>query len=228
MPISEMHTEFKHLYDKESNFSAPEITPEAIDIYLNSAQSDLINTLVKEGIEKNQDWADMLKNITLTHTTVPYTNINNKPNGVFVDLPVNYRLALLERVTVTYTGCNNQQTTAYASVKPITRDTYNKIISDPFGKPWKEEVLRLVDSGDKFELIGDSSLTVTIYYLDYIKEPVQMQYGTQYATPVSDVDCELDLKAAEVILDIAVKKALQTIGDPRLVTIQYDSLIKKI
>ena len=228
IPVGEMHTRFLHLFDKQSNFSAPEVTPEEVDIYLNMAQAHLIDYLTENGIEKNQHWADMTKNITKSYTAIPYTNTTNKPNGFFIDLPSDYRLGLLESADVTYSGCHNVTTSNRAAVIPITRDMYNKMIVNPFAKAWKEEILRLPNDTNRFELIADTGITVTMYYLDYIAQPDSIRYGSQYSTPTTDVDCQLETKAAEQVIYIAVNKALQTLGDPRLTYLQFDPLIKSI
>ena len=64
--------------------------------------------------------------------------------------------------------------------------------------------------------------------MDYIKEPLKMQYGSQYATPLPDVDCELDNKATTKIIEMAVKSALKTLGDPRIQLEQMNKQIKTI
>lgn len=228
IPVSEMHTWFLHLFDKQSNFTAPEITPEEIDIYLNIAQTHLLDHLTQEGIEKTQDWADMTKNITKSYSFTPFSDSTNKPNGAYVTLPNDYRLALLEQVTVQFPGCNGQIETDRIPVTPITRDRYNKAIYDPFNKPWKEEALRLSNDNNEFELILAPGMTPVKYYLDYLSQPPKIQYGSQYSTPIADVDCALEKKAAEQVIYIGVNKALQTLGDARLSYIQYDPLIKSI
>jgi hypothetical protein len=228
IPVGEMHTTFLHLFDKQSNYTAPEVTPEEVDIYLNLAQVKLMDYLTEEGIEKNQNWADMTKNITKSHVFTPYSNSTNKPNGFYVDLPADYRLALLETADITYPGCANQPTANRASVVPITRDMYKKITINPFGKAWKEEILRLANDSNRFELITDTGITVSKYYLDYLAQPPAITYGSQYSIPVADVDCALETKAAEQVTYIAVNMALQTLGDPRITYLAYNPYIKTI
>jgi len=228
IPVGEMHTTFLHLFDKQSNYTAPEVTPEEVDVYLNLAQVKLMDYFTEEGIEKNQNWADMTKNITKSYIYTPFTNTTNKPNGYYVELPEDYRLALLETADITYPGCSNVPTTTRAAVIPITRDMYNKIIMNPFGKPWKEEILRLVSDSNRFELIATSGITVSQYYLDYLAQPPKIVYGSQYSTPVPDVDCVLEKKAAEQVIYMAVNLALQTLGDSRLSYIVYNPYIKSI
>lgn len=229
MTVGEMHTMFKHLFDKQSNFSSPEVTPEEIDLYLNLSYNDLLTALTKEGIERTQDWVDYTRNITKSYSFVPFSNASNKPYGSFVPLPSDFRVALLEQVDIQHQGCHTVETINRLTVRPVTRDQYSKIIFDPFAKPWKEEVLKLSNEAGIIELIGNSGLTVTRYYLDYIIEPDPIKYGTQYSPPqVSDVDCQLEKKAATELVYMAVNKALQTLGDQRLPLVQFNPLIKTI
>lgn len=253
MPVQDMHEQFLHWYDKQSNFSAPEVTPEEVDIYLNNAQYQFIKILTEQGLEKSQEWLDYTKNITISYIATlgglpPASNAlailnsistaTNKPNGFYVYLPRNavsslsiYRLALLEEAQVTFTECGVSKSVRIP-VTPITRDEYNKIATNPFKKPWKEELIRLTTTSDLFELITFPGSTITAYYLDYLKEPEKIQYGTKYS-PTSpgfgvDVNCELESKAATKIIEIAVELALKTIGDPRIQLEQLDKLVKTI
>lgn len=239
MSVAEMHQQFLHWFDKQSNFSAPEVTPEEIDIYLNNAQYYMLEILTEKGIERNQDWLDYTKNITVSYSTTPASHqADNKPNGQFVTLPSDYRLSLLEEAVISYRDCNNVTKNSRVPVVPITRDEYNKIIWNPFKQPWKEEVIRLTAQGNvntssatnvgQFEVISFSGATVTNYYLDYIKNPSSIRYGTQYSTPTTDVSCELDSKAATKVVELAVKLALKTLGDERVKIEQLNPVLKTI
>lgn len=227
IPIQEVHEQFLHWYDKQSNYSAPEITPEEIDIYLNNGLYQLLEILTEEGIEKNQDWLDYTKNITSYYTVSSFSN-GTKPQGYLVKLPDNYRLALLEEATINYLDCNGVSTSKRVTVTPATRDEYNKIINNPFKKPWKEEIIRLTSNNGYYELVGFPGFSLVTYHLDYIREPLKMQYGSAYATPQADQDCELDNKATTKVIEMAVKSALKTLGDPRIQLEQMNKQIKTI
>lgn len=239
MPVAEMHQQFLHWFDKQSNYSAPEVTPEEIDIYLNNAMYFMLEILTEKGIERNQDWLDYTKNLTLSYEVTPSSHSNNnKPNGQFVTLPSDYRLSLLEEATIQYRDCNNTLVSSRVSVVPTTRDEYSKLILNPFKKPWKEEIVRLTNAGNVnissatnttvFEIISFPNAAVTKYYLDYIKEPSKIQYGTQYSIPTTDQSCELDAKAATKVVELAVKLAMKTLGDERVKIEQLNPVLKTI
>lgn len=227
IPINEIHEQFLHWLDKQSNYSAPEITPEEIDLYLNNACLDLIELVTKDGIEKNQLHLDYIKNLINTHTDTVFTT-GTKPNGKIVKLPDDYKLSLLEEAVINYPDCNNVIVSKRIPVVPKTRDEYSKIIQNPFTTPWKEEIIRLVSNNNSFELVAFTGCTITNYYLDYIKEPVKMKYGTKYEPVSTDVTSELDSKGVTKIIEMAVKKALKTLGDPRIQLEQINKQIKTL
>mgnify|MGYP006268796791 CR=1 FL=1 len=327
MTVQQMHEQFLHWLDKQSNNSAPELTAEEIDIYLNNAYYQFLKSLTEDGLEKSQDWMDFTKDITKSYTvnSLSFTT-GSKPSGVKVPLPTfftngyDYRLSLLEEASITYTDCGNQ-VTKRVPVIPMTRDEYNKAIANPFKKPWKEEIFRLTSdytstqvggvitaisqnaaglvtatctntfvageivtvqgitpSGYNgtfqivtatpvgaptsftyyttpglttpgttaglsslayltrtthyFEVIGYTGATINTYYLDCIKEPIRIQYGTNYSSTSLgyniNQNCELLSKAATKIVEMAVELAMKTLGDPRLQLEQLDKHIKTI
>jgi pyruvate/oxaloacetate carboxyltransferase len=224
MTVQEMHYEFKLGLDKVDSLSTPNFIPEEIDVILNNAQEEFItqrayrNNPRQQGVEETQKRVDDLKNIISDYKTSTFsTTADNKPNGIFVNLPVDYRHALQEEVQLTYTNCNNQTTTSIAAIKPITHDRYNKLIRDPFNKPDKQFVFRLALektlTNERFELI--SSETISSYNLRYIRQPQRIQYGTQYQVPTTDQDCELSDYTHREIISIAVKNTLEDIESPR-------------
>lgn len=258
MSIQEMHESFLHFYDKQSNFASPEVTAEEIDIYLNYAQEKFLKYLTEKGLEKSEEWADYTKNLLRraefvsqivnpsNYQIAPPGGALNKPFGQFVtfeevdsatgNVITTYksRLILLEEALIQFTPATcSGQTQARVPVIPISKDEYSKAVKNPFRKPWKEEIFRLPwyensTGADKIELIGFQGCTILKYYVDYLEDPLKIQYGSLYAIPDIDQPCLLDYKGAVQIVEMAVNFALQTMNDPRIATKQYDKLIKTI
>lgn len=229
MTIAEMHNIFKIGMDKVDSLSSPNFLPEEIDVLLNNAQDQLVsqrafgNNPKREGLEETQKRLDDLKNIITNYSTGTFTNtVDNKTNGVFVDLPSNYRHAIQEEAVISYNDCTGTAATNEVEIVPISHDRYNRIIKDPFNKPDTEVVYRLgfgVNAGtERFELISDSAVTVSTYKLRYIREPQEMRYGTVYQTPTTDIDCELSDYLHKEIIALAVKNALEDIESQRYQT----------
>ena len=229
MTIAEMHREFKLGLDKVDSLSYPNFLPEEIDTLFNVAQEKFVkqrayaNNFRRSGLEETQKRLDDIRNLLTNYETSTLTQTSsNKPNGFFVSLPSDYKFAVEEEANIQFVDCNDNQVTERADVVPITHDRYNKIKRDPFNKPDDFEIHRLgfsrVSNVESFELITGDGNTITTYYLRYIKEPVEMRFGTAYETPTTDVDCELADHTHREIIAIAIKDALEDIESPRYPT----------
>lgn len=218
MVISAMHTQFKINVDKVDSFNSQLFEPEEIDVLLNTAQDKLIKELSKEGLENTQTRQDMLAPITV-HSDIVGANIyqssGNQENGYYIELPLNYRRAIKENVIVLTVDCQGLNAEVIRKVVPTTYDKFDTVVENPFTKPDSKYCLRLVadvgpNGNKRFQVItnGDGPTT---YRLDYLRDPVQMQYGSTYPVPIADVDCELSTEAQQWILEEASKQALLNI-----------------
>jgi len=102
-------------------------------------------------------------------------------------------------------------------VRPIQHDDYNRVIIDPFSKPWPNQVPRLMYESD-VELLTDGTFQLENYYFRYIKQPVLMNISTS-------VDCELANHAHLEIVDMAAAMALEDIESQRYPT--YSNELQK-
>lgn len=224
-----MHTYFKILLNKLDSFNNQNLEPEEIDVFLNQTMFRIIEqraygpNIKGETVEETEKRVDDLNNITNPYsTTTFFTDSLSKTNGKYIELPSDYRHALQEECLVSYTDCNGQTQSKRVSIKPVTHDRYNRIVRDPFHKPFTDLIIRLshskVNNKPVFELITDGSTTLTRYYLTYLRTPVSMQYGSTYSTPTTDVNCELNEHIHREIVETAVKAAIETVESPRVQT----------
>lgn len=229
MLVEEMHLQFKVGVDKTDSQNSANFTPAEIDIYLSDAQEQFIeqraygNNIKKEFVEETQkrvkDLQSLVKNAVITPLA---TQTENKPYGKFVELPSDYRHALEEETQVTYLDCNNVSQNTRVSVVALTHDKYNKTISNPFSKPSLNKVYRLpfgrFNSKEHFEIISNPSMTVTAYYLRYLKNPAKINLaGRTLPVPSIGAGQQGDL-ADEVyreVIRMAVRNALADIESPR-------------
>lgn len=225
MVVSLMHDKFKIGVDKGDSLNTANFLAEEIDSFLNDAQEKFIEQRAYgtnpkgTGLEEDQKRRDDLREITKNYGSSTFiSTTNNKPNGVFVDLPEDYRHAMQEEVSISYTDCNNVSATDRIPITAVTHDRYPKIIDDPFNKPYREEAIRLDYEGDVYELITDGTFTITNYHLRYLKEPRVIRFGTAYVVTTTDVDSELAAHTHREIVKIAVKDALQDIESNRYQT----------
>lgn len=212
MTSVEMNLAFRFGMDKLDSLNMPNFLDSEIDLLLNQAQERFIkqrygiNNNKRQSFEETQKRTDDLKELVYTVNLTPLAQtVNNKPNGVFVTLPSTtgqeYWFALNEECTIQLIDCHENTITRRVPVRPIQHDDYNKIITDPFDRPYEYEVVRLMENG-QVELITDGSI-VTIYHLRYLKRPVKIVYNI--------VDCELSEHTHSEIVDGAIQLALEGI-----------------
>lgn len=232
MNINEMHEQFRLEYDAISSFSNPEYSVEEVDYWLNVGQDNLILEVKKEGIERTQTLRDYLSNITVNANINTFiTNADNEENGIFVELPGDYRTSIKESATINYSDCNSTTITKRIPVIPSTHDRLNYDLKNPFKKPNKEE--RVISLPFKYltgnssiqarELLTDGTFNIQTYHLRYLKNPVKIQYGTQYSIPILDITCELNEEAQNWIIQNAALEAFKATNQ-----LQKYQLIKQL
>ena len=218
MNITNMHTEFKLLMDKSDAAGAPNFLSLEIDRFLNAAIEKFItkrafgNNPRRLGFEEDQKRRDDLRELVGTYSiSIEDTgeDDDNKPNGVFVELPEDYRHAINEEGTMTIGEVDHR-----VGIKPITHDRYNKIINDPFNKPNKKSLYRLDvakaedSNAGRVEIIIPAGYKLSTYMLRYLKTHVKVD-------KTDSVDCNLAEHTHREIVRMAVVEALQNVEDPR-------------
>jgi hypothetical protein len=108
--------------------------------------------------------------------------------------------------TGTFVESNQSRT----GVTPLQHDDYNKVISDPFNKPDKDQVMRLMLDG-KVELLSNGKFQLKEYFCRYLKKPNAIDLENL-------IDCELAEHTHQEIVEIAVSLTLETIESRRYQT----------
>jgi len=229
MTVAEMHIEFKVGLDKTDSLNYPNFEPEEVDLWLNKAQDKFVKTryshdVKRETFEETQKRTDDLREVIFDTTLIPSgTQVPVKPNGVLFDLPTGnqgnipvYWFAINEECEVQWTNCSGNAVIERKGVKPIQHDDYNKIIGDPFNKPTKNKIVRLMHGGH-VELIGDGTYTINRYHLRYIRRPEQINLA-------NNDDCELADHTHSEIVTLAVGMALENTANPRFQTHMVESI----
>ena len=221
MTLAEMHIEFKLGLDKTDSLNYPNFEPEEIDLWLNRAQDRFVkaryvHNTKSETFEETQKRTDDLRTIVTEATIIPSaTQIPTKPNGILFDLPAGnispdiYWFAINEECEIRYEDCNGSWVDERTGVYATTHNDYDKLIDDPFNKPNKDVVLRLMH-GVWAELITDGTYTINQYFLRYIRQPIRLDIIN---FPL--MSCELAEHTHIEIVGIAVSLALENIASPR-------------
>src|ERR1700751_242204 len=194
--------------DKLDSLNYPNFLEEEIDLLLNQAQDRFVkqrysrNNIKRESFEETQKRTEDLKNITRNALITPTPNApdNIDPNAVFVTLPSDHLFIIQERADIVYADCTNTAIVETVEVKPIQHSEFSKLIRDPFRKPSKTKVLRLMENG-RVELVSDGS-QITNYRLRYIKQPVAISL-------TGNITSDLSPYTHQEIVNLAIQIALE-------------------
>ena len=222
MTLAEMHIQFKLGLDKTDSLNYPNFEPEEVDSWLNNAQGRFVKTRYvhnnkSETFEETQKRTDDLRTIVTEVTLIPSAiQTPTKPNGILFDLPNGtmggpdiYWFAINEECEIRYEDCNGSWVDERTGVYATQHDDYDKMIDDPFNKPTRNVILRLMH-GVWAELITDGSFTINQYFLRYIRKPITLDIIN-----FPGMSCELAEHTHQEIVDIAVSLALENIASPR-------------
>ena len=124
-----------------------------------------------------------------------------------------YRFYLKGRARVVKTGC----TSTYVSPKLVRQVELERILLDPFNSPKLNCPVAYFERGDLY-LVTDGTFTIDRFKVTYLKKQASIRYGTQYPTPVTDINCELTEHTHKEIVSIAVNIALENIESRRIQT----------
>jgi len=120
-----------------------------------------------------------------------------------------YWFAINEECEIRYEDCNGSWVDERTGVYATSHNDYDKLVDDPFNKPTKNVVLRLMH-GRWAELITDGTFTINQYFLRYIRQPIRLDI-----TNFPLMSCELAEHTHIEIVSIAVGLALENIASPR-------------
>lgn len=214
-----MHTLFKLKLDKTNSLSYPDFEREEIDLWLNQAQEMFVktryggNNMYGTSAEETQKRADDLRELISQSVITSYaanTGMTNQYVSTYsFTLPSDYLFSLSELLKLTYT-CEGETATEDAVVKAITMGSWSTMIKDPFNKPNKNRVLRVMNNGVA-DIIVDKDSTPTSLFIRYYKTPTEMSYE-------DGADCELSNHTHSEIVDMAVFMAIENIESPRVQT----------
>ena len=147
-----------------------------------------------------------------------FTNINSFGNGPSFDYPINYMIALGERVLIRQTATAAIEADGLPALRPadITEATIENIdrkLSNVFSEHrmlyGKANPLR-VFSNNKIQLFTDESYSIARYSLIYLKMPNEISIDDD-----SDIEIFPEYMWSEVVV-FAAKMALKNTADARL------------
>jgi len=214
MTIADFHNNFNIELDKTLDFSLPYMLPEQVDYWLNKAQERFVksrafgNNFFKTGFEQTQKRMDDLRVIVVESTPITPTQTGNT---FYSALPSDYLFLMRHQCYTTFPGCT---TPMLVPGIQTNNDEMNILLRDPFWSPIAYDPLYYV-MGNNIVYETDGNFTVTSTILTYIRQWAKMQYGSQYVSTTTDVNCELAPHTHQEILDMAIEMVLENIESAR-------------
>lgn len=220
-----MHQAFKLELDKSNALEYPNFLPEEIDFWLNKAIKTFVKTrysgwnVKKKGFEESQKRIDDLRTLVCEDQLVPVIDTDNTSylddiTAYRVDLTTTtnpYWFCLGEEVAIRYTDCNNVSRERRQFVIETTLNSYAREIANPFSEYRLEggraKPLRLF-IGNYVELITDGNYVPILYYINYLRRPVDVSITTP-------TDCDLHEETHDEIVSLAVNMVLENIESTR-------------
>lgn len=218
-------------YDAFASQDAPGYDDDDLCALFNKAQKVFAKTLYNQfgnptriGAEETEKRSKDLVQLKAHDVVAPPFLVGDHPNSYFVDLPLDFWVALKEELDITYTNsCGEIVADSRIPVKPIKEDYYNANVKNPYKRPYKELVWRFDRERDDIstqasatnskrnEIILFDGATADNYRVSYYRAPKDISDPAVLAS-----FCEFDEMHHEKIADLAVELAMQTTDRPGL------------
>lgn len=217
MTVQEFHQAFDIELDKTLDFELAYILPEQKDYWLNKAQDRFVksrafgNNVFKTSFEQTQKRMDDLRDIVEETSSITPTLVGTTYSST---LPNDYLFLMRHQC---YTIPQGASTPIRANGIQTTQDEMNILLVDPFWNPIAYDPLYYV-MGQSIVYETDGTFQITSTTLTYIRKYARIQYGTQYISPTTDIQCELAIHTHQEILDIAIGLMLENIESTRYST----------
>lgn len=243
MLIDRMHYEFEIRFDQVESQSKPDFLPLERDTFLNNAIREFIKKRFgldpqsKVGFESDSDTITALSTLHVESPQVqPEIVPEDLTDGIYsINLDdLLYKSWFITKVEVKATKDNCPVKKIACRYKPI--DQLNDRFATPSYK-WKRCPFRIssstADGKSTIYMFTEDDFEIGTSLISYIKKPNIVFVGGYdqieglYAAADPQVHCDLDENYHDEIVDIAVKLALRSLGDPRIQLLQTDIINNK-
>lgn len=244
MDYGEMRNEFVVLYNNVMSNQAPGLNDYEISVFLTKGQDEILKNYFnpkgnkyQEGEDDNPKRQIDFSNLTVVRalqkrTTLPNTYIRIDPRSQVFSYPMmdmagddtKSIMFVLNEYAVTTAGSSNMAD--YITVKAISYQEYQRLMSKPYKWPVHGEAWRLIQtsegvSGSVLEVICKDEIPSGSYFIRYIRKPKPIivgdlggNSGVSLNGYTAAMSCELDTIVHEEIVQRAVELAKAAyIGD---------------
>lgn len=176
MDADQLSIEFDILYNNISSNQAPGLSLLEKSTFLTQGKEDVVKQLYSGGagpFEQTEEVSQYLR------TLIKQVNYSVEQTSQEVVIQYDFTIQpdcwviVYEQANVNISGCvddNGNPITKEIVVKPITHDDFAKMMDDPFRKPDRRTVYRLL-IGNTAQLYSDNSVKITGYSMRYLTNP---------------------------------------------------------
>lgn len=173
-------------------------------VFLTESQDEIVTNFYNNTFEGKEEIREYLKELLVTVELIPQDNIVTLPDKVM----------FIVNETVKLEGTDICNPDEWKDVEVIKYNDLNRIKDNPFRGPTGNRALRLDTGKNTVKIINNNK--VTSYKVTYLKEPtpivlIDLSNDGLSIEGVNKIsECELDSTLHDLILDNAIKKALQS------------------
>lgn len=187
--------------------------PQEFNDLINKCQLEYVQNKIKEE-EENQKRTDDLRDLRTITTNIlpsgvntfplPY-NPNTNPPGYLYLIAVNFRINYVNN------RCSHTGQSAYLPSRTLKGDwNQYELQKDPYNKPTDEKLYYKI-VGDNVVLITGTNSTGAFMEVDYYVYPSDINV-------ITSINSVLSVHCRQEICDLAVRKYLENVQDPRYQT----------
>lgn len=189
------------------------IYPDEFDRLINKVQLEYVqNKLTQE--EENQKRTDDLRILRVISPDIAPTSLNTFPLPYNAASPLPGYLYLLSanfKIIYVNNVCKLTGMSSYLKAKTMKSDWNEYEVSkDPYNRPTDDNLYYKIVGNNAILNTGTMS-TGAFMQVDYYRYPADISV-------VTPTDCELSIHARQEIVDIAIRKYLEQVQDPRYQT----------
>jgi hypothetical protein len=222
LTAQQMKYEAKLQFEDIASNNAPSFTDREWSVLLTNAQAKVVYEIYKKGLDADEESRTIIQSL-IRHwtTTVVVPTFEVLPSSYKVALPNDYMYSSLEYAKTTVNG--------HARVVQIEYDTYMANLNNPFKKPSKDKIWRLVGyssiSGENLvkNTLLISPFKINEYLCMYIARPKPIITADLTGDPIETIgavqyqnarNCELHPNVHRRIVSVAVELAHAAVMDP--------------
>lgn len=167
MSVDEFSVEFDILYNNIQSSQAPGLNLLQKSIALTQAKEDVVKQLYSGGAGPYESSEEVTQYLRMLTKQIDYSVEGEDVQQFNFELPEDLWYIVYEQAAIRLKECNADE---YALVKAMSHNEFAKAMDNPFRKPDRRSVIRLLIDKDA-QLFCDESVELKGYSMRYLSQP---------------------------------------------------------